>query len=203
MVRALSIGAGLRRAVEYNDQRKQQKLLRDATLQSAQKSTPQGVASASNAPPSYDELEAKSTGRGGMRAADEKGSSIAESDDSASEYSTLDGEEEALESSPIDRSLPSYDDSEAGVRAHRQQVEDVNSVVPTATKPKLVDPNHPIYHGGLVGLVTGGALTPLVEMRRQSNADKRMARREWKMERKLARFERKVARREGRRACCS
>ncbi|KAK4545486.1 hypothetical protein LTR36_002836 [Oleoguttula mirabilis] len=57
-----------------------------------------------------------------------------------------------------------------------------------AFKSKLADPNHPAYQGGLVGLVTGGA----VSSPRADKRERRSERRFGKDERRVLRYERRM-----------
>ncbi|KAK5130396.1 hypothetical protein LTR08_002143 [Meristemomyces frigidus] len=61
-----------------------------------------------------------------------------------------------------------------------------------ANKSKLADRNHPMYNGGLVGLVSGGALTPMMDKRGQQQSNGRSDRRQRKDERKMAKYERSM-----------
>lgn len=76
---------------------------------------------------------------------------------------------------------------------HSQAQNDPNStlVIPESerqNRSKWSDPNHPMFNGGLIGLVSGGH----VDM-----PSRRMAKREQKMERREARFERRYGRSPG------
>ncbi|KAK5123398.1 hypothetical protein LTR85_002830 [Meristemomyces frigidus] len=154
------IGSGVGAAAEYREHRKEQKLSRENSRQEREavagpSTTPQHaqqapLATSSDAPPSYAELDAGPVDRSPARgppASDDKKTAlydeVSSDDESESDFESLEDDEEdweldeALEKSDS-RDLPSYEESENDFRTTDELVQDVLLTSRAATEQPRV-----------------------------------------------------------------